>query len=92
MTHFNEALKDENVIVRYEDETNPDNNWRKCHVSRSLKHLKEDDNFELLLVENVDNGRVLLITDNTGLSELKNKYSNLDFMRKIDLRVLFCVK
>lgn len=82
MTHFNEALRNENAIVWYEDETNPDNNWKKCHVGRSLKHLKENGGFELMSIEDVAEGKVVLMPYNTDITELKNKYANLCFVEK----------
>lgn len=82
MSHFDETLKKENAIVWYEDETNPDNKWKKCHVGRSLKHLKENDGFELMSIEDIAKGKVVLMPNNTDISELKNKYANLCLVEK----------
>lgn len=79
MTHFNEALKYENTIVWYEDEANPDNQWKKCHVSRSLKHLKEDEDFEMRSIESMDKNVVVLMPNNTDITDLESMYADLSF-------------
>lgn len=82
MAHFNAVLKHEDAIVWYEDEMNHKYKWKKCHVARSLKHLKEDEGFELLSHEHVTKGVALLTPDVTNTSELKDKYFNLNFVEK----------
>lgn len=82
MSHFNKALKNENNIVWYEDETKPDNKWKKCHVGRSLKHLKENEEFEMWSIDNIARDVVLLMPNNTDVAFLKETYANLDFVEK----------
>ncbi len=82
MTRFNVALKPENAVVWYEDEKNQDNKWKRCHVSRILKHLKEDENFELLSVEKMAKDVAVLTPAATDIAELKDECGNLNFVRK----------
>ena len=82
MTSFNQALEPEKTIVWYEDETSPDCKYAKCHVSRSLKHLKENENFELSSMESGTKGVMVLMPQNTDITELEGRNANLVFVLK----------
>ena len=82
MTRFNQVLEPENTVVWYEDGETPDCQYAKCHVSRSLKHLKKNDGFELSSVESESKGVVALMPQNTDITELEKRNDNLVFVVK----------
>lgn len=51
-------------------------------MSRILKHLKEDENFELLSVEKMAKEVAVLTPAATDIAELKDECGNLNFVRK----------
>lgn len=92
MTRFNQVLEPENTIVWCEDEATPDYQYAKCHVSRSLKHLKENESFELSSMESETKGVVALMPQNADVTELEERYSNLIFVVKDEFAGLMLYK
>lgn len=82
MTRFNQVLELENTIVWYDDGATLDCQYAKCHVSRSLKHLKENENFELSSIESGTKGVMVLMPQNTDITELEGRNANLVFVLK----------
>ena len=83
MTHFNNALLDKEKIYWYAEDLEEgvmDNIWLKCHVSRSLKHLKQKEDFEMKSIQELESGSVLLTPKKTDVKEIEKAYPNLEFV------------
>lgn len=83
MTYFNKALLEKEKIYWYAEELEAgvmDNIWLKCHVRRSLKHLKQKEDFEMKSIQELESKSVLLTPKETNVKEIEKSFPNLEFV------------